>query len=98
MFFGIIKKPLHPCKEDNICLVRASCKLPVDSPWDRRHVCSIYTEYEEKREKYNDLENKKDDFLFYIICGILICLALSLVGIFGVGLVTTFKWIWPWLF
>jgi hypothetical protein len=110
MFFGIIKKPLNPCKEGDSCLVRASCQIFRDRPWHRHKECSIYKNYSDKKSQYNELESKIDDIVYWFILSILFSIVVVITAIFAVGLITVCEaifavglitvcaWIWAWLF
>ena len=56
-------KPIDPCDSD-ICLVRATCKLPIELPWSRGNHCEMYKKFRDHEIRYTKFRSDLNELLF----------------------------------
>ena len=45
-----------PCGDEGTCLVKASCRLPNQLPWERTDHCPEYRKYVKRRDRINKIQ------------------------------------------
>lgn len=88
-----LTKPIDPCTSD-ICLVRASCKLPKELPWSRGDHCEMYKKFRDHEDRYSNF--RSDIAGLYI--GILFIVAIGIpIVLWGLGFWKLYEITWPYI-
>jgi hypothetical protein len=86
---------IDPCSKKGNCLVRASCRIFKNTPWQRGEKCPRYA-------KYKRLDDRIDSFTqiiyntFWGLTFLLICI--SLIAAFLLGFIKEYEIIKGWIF